>query len=292
MKQSFGEKAGYWTLNGLLLLLSLCTLYPFWHVLMYALSDPKLSMGGGVFLLPRGFSLVSFQMLLDSKGIYTAYWNSIVRLFLGTFVNLLFTMMLAYPLSLRRFIGRNTITLMIFFTMLFSGGMIPTYLLVKQLGLLDSIWALIIPGAISAWNLLIMKNYFQSIPPELEESASIDGASPSRVLFTIILPVSMPVMAAIALFYGVAHWNNYFDAILYINSQSNQVLQVFLRTMLNGSSLQQVQGADNFASHIGMVTEESVKMATVIASVLPMLLIYPFLQKYYVKGVLIGSVKG
>ncbi|TNJ63884.1 carbohydrate ABC transporter permease [Paenibacillus hemerocallicola] len=292
MKQSFGEKAGYWTLNGLLLLLSLCTLYPFWHVLMYALSDPKLSMGGGVFLLPRGFSLVSFQMLLDSKGIYTAYWNSIVRLFLGTFVNLLFTMMLAYPLSLRRFIGRNTITLMIFFTMLFSGGMIPTYLLVKQLGLLDSIWALIIPGAISAWNLLIMKNYFQSIPPELEESASIDGASPSRVLFTIILPVSMPVMAAIALFYGVAHWNNYFDAILYINSQSNQVLQVFLRTMLNGSSLQQVQGADNFVSHIGMVTEESVKMATVIASVLPMLLIYPFLQKYYVKGVLIGSVKG
>jgi putative aldouronate transport system permease protein len=292
MKQSFGEKAGYWTLNGLLLLLSLCTLYPFWHVLMYALSDPKLSMGGGVFLLPRGFSLVSFQMLLDSKGIYTAYWNSIVRLFLGTFVNLLFTMMLAYPLSLRRFLGRNTITLMIFFTMLFSGGMIPTYLLVKQLGLLDSIWALIIPGAISAWNLLIMKNYFQSIPPELEESASIDGASPSRVLFTIILPVSMPVMAAIALFYGVAHWNNYFDAILYINSQSNQVLQVFLRTMLNGSSLQQVQGADNFASHIGMVTEESVKMATVIASVLPMLLIYPFLQKYYVKGVLIGSVKG
>ncbi|TMV48892.1 carbohydrate ABC transporter permease [Paenibacillus mesophilus] len=292
MKQSFGEKAGYWTLNGLLLLLSLCTLYPFWHVLMYALSDPKLSMGGGIFLLPRGFSFMSFQILLDSKGIYTAYWNSIVRLFLGTFVNLLFTMMLAYPLSLRRFMGRNTITLMIFFTMLFSGGMIPTYLLVKQLGLLDSIWALIIPGAISAWNLLIMKNYFQSIPAELEESASIDGASPSRVLFTIILPVSMPVIAAIALFYGVAHWNNYFDAILYINTQSNQVLQVFLRTMLNGSSLQQVQGADNFATHIGMVTEESVKMATVIASVLPMLLIYPFLQKYYVKGVLIGSVKG
>lgn len=292
MKQTFGEKAGYWTLNGLLLLLSLCTLYPFWHVLMYALSDPKLSMGGGIFLLPRGFSFKSFQILLDSKGIYTAYWNSIVRLFLGTFVNLLFTMMLAYPLSLRRFMGRNAITLMIFFTMLFSGGMIPTFLLVKQLGLLDSIWALIIPGAISAWNLLIMKNYFQSIPAELEESASIDGASPSRVLFTIILPVSMPVIAAIALFYGVAHWNNYFDAILYINTQSNQVLQVFLRTMLNGSSLQQVQGADNFATHIGMVTEESVKMATVIASVLPMLLIYPFLQKYYVKGVLIGSVKG
>lgn len=292
MKESWGDKVGYWIISGFLLLLSLCTLYPFWHVLMYALSDPKQSMGGGVFLLPKGFSFASFQMLLDSKGIYTAYWNSIVRLVAGTLINIVFTMMLAYPLSLRRFLGRNVITLMVFFTMLFSGGMIPTYLLVKQLGLLDSIWALIIPGAISAWNLLIMKNYFQSLPPELEESASIDGATPFRVLFSVVLPVSMPVLAAIALFYGVAHWNSYFDAILYINSQSNQVLQVFLRTMLNGSSLQQVQGAANFATNIGLVTEESVKMATVISSVLPMLMIYPFLQKYYVKGVLIGSVKG
>lgn len=292
MKETFGEKFIYWLLNGFLLLLSLCTLYPFWHVLMYALSDPKLSMGGGIFLLPRGWSLSSFEILLNSKGIYTAYGNSIIRLVVGTFVNLLFTAMLAYPLSLKRFIGRNAITLMIFFTMLFSGGMIPSYLLVKELGLLDSIWALIIPGTISAWNLLIMKTYFQNIPPELEESASIDGASPIRVLISVILPVSMPVIAAIGLFYGVAHWNSYFDAILYINSQSQQVLQVFLRTMLNSSSLQQVQGSEAFASNIGMVTEESVKMATVISSVLPMLLIYPFLQKYYVKGVLIGSVKG
>jgi putative aldouronate transport system permease protein len=292
MKETFGERAGNAVLNTVLLLLSICTLYPFWHVLMYALSDPKLSMGGGIFLIPRGFSLSSFEILLDSKGIYTAYWNSLVRLVAGTFINLLFTAMLAYPLSLRRFMGRNMITLLIFFTMLFSGGMIPTYLLVKQLGLLDSIWALIIPGAISAWNLLIMKNYFQSIPAELEESANIDGASPARVLISVILPVSMPVIAAIALFYGVAHWNSYFDAILYINSQKEQVLQVFLRTMLNGSSLQQVQGAESFATNIGLVTEESVKMATIIASVLPMLIIYPFLQKYYVKGVLIGSVKG
>ncbi|WP_240418775.1 carbohydrate ABC transporter permease [Paenibacillus periandrae] len=292
MKETFGEKFIYWLLNGLLLLLSLCTLYPFWHVLMYALSDPKLSMGGGIFLLPRGWSLSSFEILLNSKGIYTAYGNSLIRLVVGTCVNLLFTAMLAYPLSLKRFIGRNAITLMIFFTMLFSGGMIPSYLLVKELGLLDSIWALIIPGTISAWNLLIMKTYFQNIPPELEESASIDGASPMRVLISVILPVSMPVIAAIGLFYGVAHWNSYFDAILYINSQSQQVLQVFLRTMLNSSSLQQIQGSEAFASNIGMVTEESVKMATVISSVLPMLLIYPFLQKYYVKGVLIGSVKG
>ncbi|MBO9607227.1 MAG: carbohydrate ABC transporter permease [Paenibacillaceae bacterium] len=292
MKLTVGDKLGYWALNLFMLVVSLSTLYPFWHVLMYALSDPKQSIGGGIFLWPHGWSLSSFKILLESKGIYIAYQNSLVRLVLGTAINLLFTAMLAYPLSLKRFMGRNPITLMIFFTMLFSGGMIPSYLLVKQLGMVDSVWALIVPGAISAWNLLIMKNYFQTIPPDLEESANIDGASPVRVLVSVIVPVSMPVLAAIALFYGVAHWNNYFDAILYINTQHKQVLQVFLRTMLNGSSLQQVQGADNFATNIGMVTEESVKMATIITSVLPMLLLYPFLQKYYVKGVLIGSVKG
>jgi putative aldouronate transport system permease protein len=291
MKTSKLEMYGNWGLNGFLLLLSLATLYPFWHVLMYALSDPQLAMGGGFFLWPRGFSVTSFQLLWESHGIFRSYGNSIFRLLVGTVINVIFTSMLAYPLSIRRFLGRNIITLMIFFTMLFNGGMIPNYLLVKELGMLDSIWALIIPGAISAWNLFIMKNFFQSIPPELEESASMDGASPTRTLVTIIIPLCMPVIAAVALFYGVSHWNAYFDAILYINTQDKQVLQVFLRSMMMSSSLTQLQGVENFDS-IGMVTEESVKMATVVASVLPMLLVYPFLQKYYVKGVMIGSVKG
>ncbi|NOU87061.1 ABC transporter permease subunit [Paenibacillus sp. LMG 31460] len=275
-----------------MLLVSIVTLYPFWHVLMYSLSDPKLAMGGGLFLWTKGFSLTSYELLLQSKGIYYAYGNSIFRLVIGTAINIVLTAMLAYPLSIRRFVGRNFITLMIFFTMLFSGGMIPTYLIVKELGLIDSIWSLIIPTALSAWNLIILKNYFQSLPAELEESANIDGAAPIRILFSVILPVSGPVIAAIALFYGVAHWNSYFDAILYINSDAKQVLQVFLRTMLQSSSLQQVQGAESLASSIGLVTEESVKMATVVVSVIPMLLVYPFLQKYYVKGVMVGSIKG
>ncbi|NOU74573.1 ABC transporter permease subunit [Paenibacillus sp. LMG 31458] len=275
-----------------MLLVSIVTLYPFWHVLMYSLSDPKLAMGGGLFLWMKGFSLTSYELLLQSKGIYYAYGNSIFRLVIGTAINIVLTAMLAYPLSIRRFVGRNFITLMIFFTMLFSGGMIPTYLIVKELGLIDSIWSLIIPTALSAWNLIILKNYFQSLPAELEESANIDGAAPIRILFSVILPVSGPVIAAIALFYGVAHWNSYFDAILYINSDAKQVLQVFLRTMLQSSSLQQVQGTESLASSIGLVTEESVKMATVVVSVIPMLLVYPFLQKYYVKGVMVGSIKG
>ncbi|WP_312880331.1 carbohydrate ABC transporter permease [Paenibacillus phytorum] len=292
MRESFGERLWYFILNIGMLLVSIVTLYPFWHVLMYSLSDPKLAMGGGLFLWMKGFSLTSYELLLQSKGIYYAYGNSIFRLVIGTAINIVLTAMLAYPLSIRRFVGRNFITLMIFFTMLFSGGMIPTYLIVKELGLIDSIWSLIIPTALSAWNLIILKNYFQSLPAELEESANIDGAAPIRILFSVILPVSGPVIAAIALFYGVAHWNSYFDAILYINSDAKQVLQVFLRTMLQSSSLQQVQGTESLASSIGLVTEESVKMATVVVSVIPMLLVYPFLQKYYVKGVMVGSIKG
>lgn len=292
MRESFGERLWYFILNAGMLLVSTVTLYPFWHVLMYSLSDPKLAMGGGLFLWMKGFSLTSYELLLQSKGIYYAYGNSIFRLVIGTAINIVLTAMLAYPLSIRRFVGRNFITLMIFFTMLFSGGMIPTYLIVKELGLIDSIWSLIIPTALSAWNLIILKNYFQSLPAELEESANIDGAAPIRILFSVILPVSGPVIAAIALFYGVAHWNSYFDAILYINSDAKQVLQVFLRTMLQSSSLQQVQGTESLATSIGLVTEESVKMATVVVSVIPMLLVYPFLQKYYVKGVMVGSIKG
>jgi putative aldouronate transport system permease protein len=291
VKEAATDRVGHGVVVGILFLLSIATLYPFWHMLMYSISDPNMAMGGGIFLWPKGFSLTAYELLLQSHGIFNAYFNSILRLVLGTMINVIFTALLAYPLSIRRFVGRNFITLMIFFTMIFGGGMIPTFLLVKELGLLDSIWALIIPGAISAWNLIIMKNFFQSIPPELEESASMDGATPTRMLFSIVLPISMPVIAAVALFYGVHHWNAYFDAILYINTQDKQVLQVFIRIMLNSSSLNQLSGIQEMEALSG-VTEESIKMATIVVSVLPMLLFYPFLQKYYVKGVMIGSIKG
>jgi putative aldouronate transport system permease protein len=282
---------GQWVLNGILLILTFMTLYPFWHVLMYSFSDPQKAMGGGLFFLPKGFALDSYAMMFGNSGIFQAYSNSLFRLFVGTFINVIFTATLAYPLSIRRFIWRTPLTLIIFFTMLFSGGMIPTYLLVNSLGLVDTLWALIVPTAISAWNFFIMKNYFQSVPPELEESANIDGASPMYILFFIILPVSLPVIAAISLFYAVFHWNSYFDAILYIHTQSKEVLPVFLRSMLNFSAMESSRGAMDSAN-MANVSEESVKMSTIIASILPMLIIYPFLQKYYVKGVLIGSVKG
>lgn len=290
MKAIRQEDSGQWVLNAFLLVTAIVTLYPFWHVLMYSLSDPKLALGGGLFLLPRGFSFNSYGMLFQNSGIGQAYSNSLFRLFAGTLINVVFTATLAYPLSIRRFLWRTPLTLMIFFTMLFSGGMIPTYLLVNSLGLVDTLWALIVPSAISAWNFFIMKNYLQSIPPELEESASMDGATPLRTLFSIILPVSMPVIAAIALFYGVSHWNAYFDAVLYIHSEEKEVLPVFLRSMLNYSAMESAKEFDDSAV-IANVSEETLKMAAIVASILPMLIIYPFLQKYFVKGVMIGSVK-
>jgi putative aldouronate transport system permease protein len=289
MKETLGEKLGYRTLNLFLLLLSLCTLYPFWHVLMYAFSDPKLSMGGGIFLLPRGFSLSSFEILLNSRGIYEAYWNSLVRLFAGTFINLLFTAMLAYPLSLKRFIGRDTITLLIFFTMLFSGGMIPTYLVVKSLGLLNSFWGMIFPGLTGAFHIIVMKSFFQSIPAELEDSARVDGCSPFGVFFRIILPLSLPMLAAIFLFKAVGHWNAFFDAILYITDRSMYPLQVYLRDLI---MLDQMTKDFMIEDVEKTVPTESLKAATLMTSMLPILLVYPFLQKYFVKGMMLGSVKG
>ena len=291
MKKAKSEIIFQYILYILLIFYGIITLYPVYHVIMYSISNPKSAMGGGLFLIPKGFSLVSFKLLFGTKTVFIAYRNTIFVTLVGTLINIILTALLAYPLSIKRFMGRNVISLLIYFTMLFRGGMIPLYLLVRNLGLLDSIWSLIIPGSISAWNMFIMKNYFQGLPNELEESASLDGAGPATILIRIILPISKPMIAAIALFYAVAHWNSYFNCILYISTQSKQTLQVFLRSMLTYTSMQQMSTAQDLEA-LGELTEESVKMATIVLSVVPMLMVYPFLQKYFVKGILIGSVKG
>lgn len=291
MRAKASERIGVAIVYAVLFLMMASTLYPFWHVLMYSVSEPIKALHGGLFFYPHGFSFISYRMVLYSSGIFVAYGNSVFRTAVGTTVNILLTASLAYPLSLRRLRGRKTLSMLIFFTMLFSGGMIPLYLLVKSLGLLNSRFALILPGAISAFNMFVLRNYFQSLPPSLEESANIDGARPVRILFSIILPISMPAIAAVMLFYAVDHWNAFFDAILYINSTGKQVLQVFLRAMYQGSALNSIAGSESYA-YVQEITEDSVRMAIISLSILPMLALYPFLQKYYVKGVLIGSVKG
>jgi putative aldouronate transport system permease protein len=285
------EKIGRTIVYSLLVALAVSTLYPFWHILMYSVSESRASMSGGFFLWPRDFSLNAYKLLWRTRMIITSYGNTIERTVLGTLLNLAFTATLAYPLSLRRFRIRGFLTMVVFFTMLFSGGMIPTFLLVRELKLIDSTWALVLPVLINPFNLFIMRNYFQSLPASLEESASIDGARPLRVLITIIIPLSMPVIAALGLFYGIFHWNSFFDGILYINNPQKQVLQVYLRNILTVTAIGSTTTIEDRALAAGL-SEETMRMAAISASVVPILLVYPWLQKHFVKGVLIGSIKG
>ncbi len=292
MKKSKSEIIGM-IINGVaLFLIAFITIYPFWHVLMYSISDSQQASAGGLFFLPKGLDITGYELVLKQPQLYNAYWNTIARTAVGTLLSVILTAMLAYPLSLPRLRGRRFLCIAIFFTMLFNGGMIPTYLLVNDLHMIDTFWALVIPNAMSAYNLFIMRNYFQSIPASLEESARIDGANPITILFRIILPISTPTLAAVGMFYGVSNWNAYLDGVLYINNNDLQILQVYLRNLFSsagsGAVLSGVQGISDAAK----VTEETLKMVTISVSVIPILIIYPYLQKYYTTGITTGAVKG
>jgi len=292
MKKSKAEIIGL-IINGVaLFLIAFVTIYPFWHVLMYSISDSQQASAGGLFFLPKGLDVTGYELVLKQPQLYNAYWNTIARTAVGTLLSVILTAMLAYPLSLSRLKGKKFLCIAIFFTMLFNGGMIPTYLLVNDLHMIDTFWALVVPNAMSAYNLFIMRNYFQSIPASLEESARIDGANPITVLFRIILPISTPTLAAVGMFYGVSNWNAYLDGVLYINNNDLQILQVYLRNLFSsagsGAVLSGIQGISDAAR----VTEETLKMVTISVSVIPILIVYPYLQKYYTTGITTGAVKG
>ncbi|MDF2986539.1 MAG: ABC-type sugar transport system, permease component [Eubacterium sp.] len=292
MKKSKAEIIGM-IINGVaLFLIAFITIYPFWHVLMYSISNSQQASAGGLFFLPKGLDFTGYGLVLKQPQLYNAYWNTIARTAFGTLLSVILTAMLAYPLSVPRLRGKKFLCMAIFFTMLFNGGMIPTYLLVNDLHMIDTFWALVIPNAMSAYNLFIMRNYFQSIPASLEESARIDGANPVTILFRIILPISTPTLAAVGMFYGVSNWNAYLDGVLYINSNDLQILQVYLRNLFSsagsGAVLSGIQGISDAAR----VTEETLKMVTISVSVIPILIVYPYLQKYYTSGMTTGAVKG
>ncbi len=294
IKRTRGEAIGQALIVIILGLIAFSTLYPFWHVLMYSISNSKASMSGGFFFLPRDPTLLSYQVVFKTSQIWVAYGNTIAKTVVGTVISLILTSLTAYPLSVRRFRGRQFFSLLIFFTMLFSGGMIPTYLIVKDLGLLNTFWALVIPGAMSAYNMFILRNYMQSLPASLEESAHIDGANAFTTLIRIILPLSTPSLAALAMFYGVGNWNGYMDCLLYTNNQKLQVLQLYLRVIMQQTAMNSLSSADAAAvnSASAQLTDETVKMTTVAVSVIPILLVYPFLQRFYTKGITVGAVKG
>lgn len=274
------------------IILTIVTVYPFWHVVMYSFSESKAAMSGGIFLYPREFTTVSWEMLLKTKQVFVAFRNSIAKTVIGTAFSIFISILTAYPLSIRYLKGRNFLQGMLFFTMLFSGGMIPTFILIKNLGLLDSFWVYIIPSMMSVYNMFVLRNFFQAIPDSLSESAMLDGAGHARILTQIVLPLSKPAIATQVMFYGVSKWNSYMDGVLYVTDQKLQLLQVYLRQIISSIGAAGIgMDASDMSGH-SAVSEESIKMTIIAMSVIPVAVVYLCLQKYFVKGTMVGSVKG
>lgn len=269
--------------------------WPLWFIVIASVSDPISIWNGEVLLLPKNFSLDSYIEILHYNDIWLGYRNTIFYTVVGTLINLAMTILCAYPLSRGDFVLNNFFTKMFMFTMYFTGGLIPTYLVVDKLGLTNTIWALMIPNAISFYNVIITRTYFKnSIPVTLQEAAELDGANTWQYLWKVVLPLSKPILAVMALYYGTAHWNNFFNALIYINDSNLYPLQMFLRSILinNTFNSEMMEALDPVALEAMMRLAETMKYGIIIVSTLPVLCIYPFVQKYFVKGVMIGAVKG
>ncbi len=264
-------------------------LYPLIFVVSASFSDSDAISLGRVYLLPVNPSLDGYRMLLKEKDILTGFKNSVIYLAVGTTVNMLLTMLLAFPLSRREMPGRNIITFFVALTMYVSGGLIPTYLMVSNLGMVDTLWGIIVPNAISTTNMIIMRTYFQnSIPESLYEAAMLDGSNYTKYLLRVVLPLSMPIVAVIGLYYGVGHWNNYFDALIYLRSTEKQSLQLVLRNILLANQVNSGDGSYSEASKLGV----TIKYSVIVFSCIPMMIAYPFVQRFFIKGVMIGAIKG
>jgi len=275
----------------MLTLFGLAAVLPFVYVIAGSFASDAELTSRAVFFIPKTFTLNAYEFIFSTGTIVKSIGVSVYVTVVGTLVNLFFTVTMAYSLAKRGLYGRNLVLNLVIFSMLFGGGMIPTYLVVKELHLLDSLWALMLPGAISAFNLIIVKNFFQEIPKEIEEAGRIDGCSELGLLWRIVLPLSMPVLATFTLFYAVGHWNDFFSALLYINDPGKWPLQVMLRQIV---LLSQAAAGDLNSMDPNFVKppDQSIKMAVIVVGTLPILCVYPFLQKHFAKGVLLGSVKG
>ena len=273
----------------IMLLVIVVCLYPLVYVLSMSISDPLAAARREVWLLPKGFSVSSYQIIFENQQVWRSYYNTIYYTVFGTIINVVMTIILAYPLSRRNLFLRNRISIMVTFTMFFGGGLVPSFILINQLGLYNTRWAILIPSAISAYNMIIAKTFFQSIPESLIESAKLDGASDLRILFSIVFPLSMPIISVLVLYYAVGHWNSYFPALLYLNDADLQPLQLYLRRIL-------IENTGELSGDMAISVDKSLaamqlKYSIIIVSTLPILCIYPFLQKYFVKGVMIGAIK-
>ncbi|MBD2867269.1 carbohydrate ABC transporter permease [Paenibacillus arenilitoris] len=274
----------------LLILVSIFTVVPFLYIVSVSFAASEEVAKGGLLLFPSKFTLGAYKYIFSTDTMLRGILISIYVTVFGTLINLILTSLTAYPLAKAGLRGRRLFLLMILVTMLFSGGIIPTYFVVKAFGMINTYWSLMIPTAISAFNLIVLKNFFQQIPDSLEDSAKIDGANDLGVLFRIVLPLSMPAMATFGLFYAVGHWNTFFNAVMYINDSEKFPVQVILRQIV---LLSQDQIGDTTSQQDPTdYLPQTIRMASIVVATLPIVLVYPFLQKHFAKGVLLGSVKG
>lgn len=288
MKQSAGERIFDGVNYFLLSLVIILSVYPMLYILNSSLSDPDLLMRSkSLMLLPQGFDLKAYELVLQNSKIYNGYFNTLYYVIVGTAINLLMTSLAAYALSRPDLYGKKTLMKLITFTMFFGGGMIPTFLLVQNLGLIDTRMSVILPAAISTFYFMIMKTNFESIPNELVESAKLDGANDFTILFRIILPVSKAILAVMTLYYAVDHWNDFMKPLLYLRKQELYPIQIVLRDILLSNSTEAMGAGTDSSFAFG----DNIKYATIIVSTLPIMLVYPFIQKYFVQGALVGAVK-
>lgn len=271
----------------IMLLVVLVTLFPVLNILAKSFSDVKNLTQNTVSIFPKGFTVGTYKTIMSDLDFWRDYKNTIVYTVVGTIINLIMTTMFAYALSVPRLKGRKALTAFVVFTMFFNGGIIPNYMIVNGLGMRNTMLAIVVPGAISTFNLIVMRTFFEGIPKELEEAASIDGMNTYGILTHIILPVSKPIVATMLLFYAVAMWNSWFPAFLYLDHTELHPVTMYLRNLISGAM--SAAGAD--ADSLGTVSV-NIKYVTIVLTSLPIICIYPFLQKYFVKGVMIGSVKG
>ena len=267
--------------------LAFTTIYPFWDTLVVSVSSLKGYLASSIHLWPSEWSVEGYKYMFSNPTLWTSYGNTLFITVVGTMINMVITIMTSYVLSKNYLRGHRVLTFLCVFTMMFSGGIIPTYMVIKDVGLLNKIWAMIIPTAINTYNMIILRNFFSAMPRELEESATLDGCTEVGVLFRIVLPVSIPAITTVTLFYAVDHWNDFFSAIMYINKQNNWPLQLFLRSMLYENEAAYQSGGESL-----YLLGQPMKMAAVMMAIIPIMCAYPFFQKYFTKGVMTGAVKG
>ena len=293
VRKSPGDRAFNIFAYCLVIFLTLIVLLPMMNIIAASLSGSDALLAGRVYFWPVAPTISNYIAMLRYKSVWLGYRNTVFYTLLGTAINVAMTMVCAFPLSQRSFSGRKFLSLVFFVPMIFSGGMIPNYLLIRDLGMLNTVWSLVIPGAINITNMIIARTFIQStIPETLAEAATLDGCSPARYFFSFVLPLSTTIIAVISMYYAVGHWNSYFNALLYITRRDMYPLQLFLREILVQSSFDSTSIDDPDIIKQMKNLQATLKYVTIVVSTLPLMLIYPFVQKYFIKGVMIGSIKG